>query len=165
MNYSGQLEILKKRRPLERTPPELVDKIVKLFDDGKPIIEIATATGVDKRTVRKWLRKRGWGGPTKINTRDKALHMLRHSFDDLMLRSLDQTNKIPDRRICKEILAECGIFAETQPKADPVEGGRIVIEWSGPPPPWAPKDILAEQAKLALPVEAKDESKTGPSSL
>ena len=55
-----------------------------------------------------------------------------------------------DRILGHQILDRSGVYEGARPTktADPTEG-RIVIEWSGAPPPWAPATVLNAHAAVA----------------
>lgn len=58
-----------------------------------------------------------------------------------------------------EVLFERVGGRPTQPEDKQAESGRIVIEWNGPPPPWAPKHMLEDYARKqkALPAAREPE--------
>lgn len=93
--------------------------------------------------------------------RRDSVKLLAKSLTEVTEMVLEDTLAKRDRRLGFDIMSGSGILeaARPQPKP-PEEGGRITIEWNGPPPPWAPAAVQATyraaQPTLAAKVAAFD---------
>jgi hypothetical protein len=74
--------------------------------------------------------------------REEALAHIGRTLPDIAEMVMDDVLSKRDRRLGHEILTNSGVYDGARPQQQSNEGGRIVIEWDGPPPPWAPRPIL-----------------------
>lgn len=124
--------------------PSIVEEILVRRGNGESIDKIATAIKCHRNTVTNILAKNG-GDPL-----ERVVTILRDGMPKIADMVIVETLRKKDVRAGVELLRGAGQLESLRPKPAAEEGGRIVIEWSGAPPPWAPAPILKAYAERAV---------------
>jgi len=151
-------EVLTKKQIHEQ---QLV-QIHNLLSKGETKTQIAKDMGISLKTLHNWLSDRNYTNYHKNyqamqkEAVEKAARPVRTRLSRIAEMVGDEVLRLKDRSAGIAILKETGVFEAVRPVKQSEEGGgRIVIEWSGAPPPWAPKPVLeayaARQVNPALP--------------
>ena len=140
------------------------DTVMELLMQGESKLEIARRMGVTAKTVYNIIASGGAKGMKSMvgqaqreahaEAVERASSKIQSRLPELAEMVIDQTIKMKDRQSGVNILREVGVLEKIRPKvAQESDSGRIVIEWSGAPPPWAPKHVLDAyaQARAATP--------------
>jgi hypothetical protein len=133
--------------------PEFVRKTLLMSFDGKSARMIAKALGTNTNTVEYIL-----AAFDMTSLRKEAAKRVGAALPEIASMVTETTIALKDRRLGHEILDRAGVYDEARPaaQADP-NAGRVVIEWSGAPPPWAPPPVIeAHKATLAEKVRATE---------
>lgn len=150
---SQELQVQPMRRPSrirKYDRPEIVARVMELYFEGLGLRGIRAKTGLAYGTIENVLKYNNADlRKTIVERVAQKLETRLGEYEELVYSGIKKTN---DRHLAKEILVDVGVAsAVPKPKQDQNEGGRIVIEWNGPPPPWAPKPVL--DAYAARPVQ------------
>lgn len=127
--------IREKFRP-KISDPEICNRVLELRSHGKNIADIAAEAKLSPGTVQKILAR--YGDPFA-----ESMGIIKTKLPAITAMVMDEVLSNKDRRTGALILERTGLLDGVRPKVEPQEdGGRIVIEWSGAPPPWAPRTVL-----------------------
>jgi len=132
-------------------------QIHNLLSKGETKTQIAKDMGISLKTLHNWLSDRDYTNYKQIQKEsvEKAGKSVRTRLAKIAEMVGDEVLRLKDRSAGIVILKETGVFETLRPaKQTEGDGGRIVIEWSGAPPPWAPKPVLEayqRQVNPALP--------------
>jgi len=127
-------------RTLSRNPKFVAD-VLSRRAKGEPLDKIAKELKCHRNTVMNILAKNG-GDPL-----DRVKTILTDGLPKIADMVIVETLRKKDVRAGVELLRGAGQLEALRPKPAAEDGGRIVIEWSGAPPPWAPPPVLAAYAK------------------
>jgi hypothetical protein len=119
-----------------RGNPDLM-KMAALYGAGHGVTEIARMFGVNRLTVYRALKAGGVVSAIKKAGDYTARNALR-----IAKLAVEGTIAKGDHKTAVVIAERMGVFDAARPAKGEPEGGRIVIEWNGAPPQWAPKPVL-----------------------
>lgn len=124
--------------------PKFVAEVLRLRSNGTATEDIAKQLGCHRNTVMNVIRKQG-------DPLGKVFSILRDGMPRIADMVIEETLRKKDVRAGVALLQGAGQLDALKPKPQVEDGGRIVIEWSGSPPPWAPAPVLAAYAKRQAP--------------
>ena len=133
------------------------EAVISLALDGKTAAQIAKLLHTSQDTIRYIL------DAARIEERRReSIAYLGHRLTEVTKMTVDETLAKRDRRLGHEMLRETGVYEGAKPERKVEDGGRIVIEWGGAPPPWAPRQVIeAAAAPIAKVIEDAKESEAG----
>jgi hypothetical protein len=123
------------------TDPKFVAEVLRRRNEGEALEKIANSMECHRNTVMKILRQNG-GDPL-----DRVHSILREGLPAVASMVMAETIRKKDVRAGVQILTNAGQLDALRPKPAVEDGGRIVIEWSGAPPPWSPAAVLKAYAQ------------------
>lgn len=139
--------IFGKEQRMKSRDPSVVHEILVRRGNGESIDKIAKTIKCHRNTVMSILNKNG-GDPL-----ERVGGILRDGLPKIADMVIIETLRKKDVRAGVALLQGAGQLESLRPKPSVESGGRIVIEWNGAPPPWAPAPVLKAYAeRAALPV-------------
>jgi hypothetical protein len=144
-NAPGMQRIFGKLQRRLMKDEKFVDDVFVRRNRGDTIAKIAADLRCHINTIRNILQKHGGDPLARVQT------ILRDGMPKIADMVIVETLRKKDVRAGVQLLQGAGQLDALRPKPAVEDGGRIVIEWSGAPPPWSPAAVLKAYAERALP--------------